>query len=63
VLKLTEGTGPNTRKTLYTTQSISGIKVEASPNDLIAVAQDLAGLISHPLFAVLTVSTVELLEG
>jgi len=62
-LKLTKGTGPNTGKTLYATQSISGIKVDASPNDLMAVAQDLAGLISHPLFAVLTVSTVELLEG
>jgi len=56
-------TGPNTKKTLYTKQSISGIKVDASPNDLMAVAQDLAGLISHPLFDVLTVSTAELLEG
>jgi len=62
-LKLSKGTEPETGKEVFTSLSISKVKTEADPDDLLATANDLAGILLYPLYDVFAVSTVELLEG
>jgi len=62
-LKLLKGTDPESGKPIYTSVSISKIIPGADNGALLQTANEVANLLAYPLNDVLTVTTVELLEG